>query len=145
MIERIDLCVEMQPLKYQDFFTGERKKQRDAQECESSESLRNRVFHAYELQRERYKGEAFSHNADIPSNLLDKYCLLTKGAEGYLSEIFHSLELSARVYHKLLKVARTIADLDRSEKIEVVHIAEAVLYRMFDKKYRGGGAFDGGN
>ncbi len=140
MLERIDLCVEMQPLKYHDFFTGEKKEKKEG---ESSEQLRNRVLQAYEIQKERYRKENFFYNAQIPSNLLETYCPLTKEAEEYLSEIFSSLELSARVYHKLLKVARTIADLEQSGQIGLLHIAEAVLYRMFDKKFRGGDAYDG--
>lgn len=141
MIERIDLCVEMQPLKYQDFFYGG-KKDGGKKESSSSGILRTKVLHAYELQKERYRQENFCHNAFIPSNLLEKYCVLTNEAQEYLSEIFSSLELSARVYHKLLKVARTIADLEQSEKVGLLHVAEAVLYRIFDKKFRGGDSFD---
>lgn len=140
MLERIDLCVEMQPLQYHDFFVGEKTGEK---ERISSETLRKKVMEAYDIQRERYKQEVFSYNAVIPSQLLQNYCVLTKEAEEYLSDIFVSLELSARVYHKILKVARTIADLEPSEKIERVHIAEAVLYRMMDKKFRGGDPYDG--
>ncbi|MBR1741311.1 MAG: YifB family Mg chelatase-like AAA ATPase [Lachnospiraceae bacterium] len=137
MLERIDLCVEMQPLDYQDFLgtRGSRK----SEKTETTAEIRKKVMQAYLVQTERYAKESFLNNASIPSNLLERYCPLTKEAEEYISEIFASLELSARVYHKILKVARTIADLSGSLQIERPHIAEAVLYRMVDKKYWGGG------
>lgn len=89
------------------------------------------------IQDRRYKKEAIFHNAQLTPSLLGKYCVLEKEAQEYLEEAFYKLEFSARAYHKILKVSRTIADLAGKDKIGQRHIAEAVCYRMLDKKYWG--------
>lgn len=135
MLERMDLCVEMKPIRYQDFSMQDTETGR--QKRESSKEFRKQVTQAYQIQMNRYRKESFGNNAQLPSGLLNRYCLLTKEAEEYLEEVFETMELSARVCHKIRKVARTIADLGQSEQVELEHLSEAVLYRMVDKKYWG--------
>ena len=102
---------------------------------ESSEAIRARVLRAHRLQQERYKNEAWFFNSQIPSGSMEQYCGLdAKGAQ-YMERMYEKLQLSARAYHKLLKVARTIADLDGKESIRVSHLREAVRYRSLDKKF----------
>ncbi|MCI8377544.1 MAG: YifB family Mg chelatase-like AAA ATPase [Lachnospiraceae bacterium] len=132
MLERMDICVETMPLAYEDFREG-----RPGEENESSGQIRERVERAQELQNRRYQGENFFHNARLTPPLLKKYCEMTKEAASYLQSVFQKMEFSARVYHKILKVGRTIADLEGEERIGKKHIAEAVCYRAIDKKYWG--------
>lgn len=131
MLDRMDICVETLPLVYEDF----QKKQKESNE--SSESIRCRVVEAQKIQQKRYEKEEIFHNAQLTPSGIEKYCLLQKDAEEYLKEAFFKLDFSARVYHKILKVSRTIADLAGAEKITKEHVSEAVCYRMIDKKYWG--------
>lgn len=131
MLDRMDICVETLPLMYDDF----QKKEKNPNE--SSEDIRCRVLKAQQIQQERYKKEEIFHNAQLTPAGIEKYCLLQKEAGEYLEEAFSKLDFSARVYHKVLKVSRTIADLAGTEKIEKEHVSEAVCYRMIDKKYWG--------
>ncbi len=127
LLDRIDLCAEAEPVTYQEL-TG-------AAKGESSEAIRARVLQAHRLQQERYKNEAWFFNSQIPSGSMEQYCGLdAKGAQ-YMERMYEKLQLSARAYHKLLKVARTIADLDGKESIRVSHLREAVRYRSLDKKF----------
>ena len=89
---------------------------------------------ARERQEFRYRKEPFSFNADLTSKNVSKYCHLEDAEEAYMSQIFSTMHLSARSYHRLLKVARTIADIDNSEKITEIHLSEAIWYRMFDEQ-----------
>lgn len=134
MLERMDICVETVPLEYRDFHVS-----RKVSENESSSAIRERVAAVQEIQNKRYQKESFYHNSELPPSLLEKYCQMTEEAAGYLENAFKNMEFSARVYHKVLKVGRTIADLEGEEKIQKRHIAEAVCYRMADKKYWGSG------
>lgn len=132
MLERMDICVETLPLSYQDF-----GKSRSVEENESSEEIRKRIVAAQKLQTERYQGKPFFHNSQLPPSCVEQYCVLTEDAGHYLKCAFEQMEFSARIYHKVLKVGRTIADLAGKEKIGREHIMEAVCYRMIDKKYWG--------
>lgn len=131
MLERMDICVETTALGYQDF------QKLETAGNESSETIRRRVMEAQKRQRERYRGEQFIHNSQLPPALLEHYCELGREAAEYLEQAFETLEFSARVYHKVLKVGRTIADLEGEASIQKRHIAEAVCYRMLEKKYWG--------
>lgn len=122
LIDRIDICIEVPMVNYSDII--EKKKN------ESSKSIRNRVIKIHKLQKNRYKNESFIYNSQIPSSKIDKYCYIGKPEKDYLSEHFDKLSLTARSYYKLLKVARTIADMDESQTIELKHIMEASCYRM---------------
>ena len=127
LLDRFDLHVEVPPVEY------EQLSSRTA--AESSAEIRKRVNRARELQRERYKGTAILTNADLPPSLLRRYCALTDEASGLMKTAFERLELSARAYDRILKVARTIADLDGSETLQNRHLAEAIQYRSLDRKY----------
>lgn len=132
MLERMDICVETIPLTYEDFGKG-----CSQEKNESSKQIRERVEAAQALQNRRYQGEKFYHNARLTPPLIKKYCAMTAEAASYLESVFQKMEFSARVYHKILKVGRTIADLAGEEQISKEHIAEAVCYRTIDKKYWG--------
>ena len=132
LLDRFDLCAEAVPLRYQELETG-------GQEAgEDTESIRRRIFQAYRVQEERYHRESFHYNGELPAKSVKKYCRLTKEAGDYLEMIFEKLSFSARAYHKILKVGRSIADLEGKEEIQRSHISEAVCYRSVDRKYWGG-------
>ena len=86
-------------------------------------------------QIERYASYGIFSNSELTPSLIDKYCLLDESSKQLLQNAFQKLNLSARAYHRILKVARTIADLDEKDKIEVKHVAEAIQYRNLDRKY----------
>lgn len=96
----------------------------------SSNKLREKVMQARKRQEERFKGTHLRFNSDISSKEIPLYCPLGKEETAYMEKVFHLLNLSARSYHKILKVARTIADVESSERILVQHLGEAVGYRM---------------
>jgi len=128
-LDRIDICIEMLPMGYDAL--AEKPVE------ESSESIRKRVETAGKIQGERYKKEKILYNSCLSSKQTEKYCILSREAERILKEAFEQFKLSARMYHRILRVARTIADLDESEKITEKHVAEAVMYRRNDFRYRG--------
>ena len=86
---------------------------------------------------ERYKGQDIWFNSQLTPRRIKKYCILDEGVEDLLEQAFVKMNLSARAYHRILKVARTIADLDQSKKISKKHISEAICYRSLDAKYWG--------
>lgn len=128
-LDRIDICIETPRIPYEDLKV--RRKQ------ESSETIRERVVRAREIQKERYKGKGISTNSMIAVKELEKYCELGEDEEALMKKAFTTLSLTARTYHKILRVARTIADLDGEEKINAEHLMEAIGYRTIDKKYWG--------
>ena len=127
LLDRIDICIEVSPVKYQKLDSDEK--------IETSEEIKRRVDKARKIQIERYKENNILSNSELTPKLIDKYCKLDERGKHILEEAFNKLKLSARAYGRILKVARTIADLDNSEKIEVRHIAEAIQYRSIDRKY----------
>ncbi|MDO4267949.1 MAG: YifB family Mg chelatase-like AAA ATPase [Eubacteriales bacterium] len=131
LLDRIDISVEASPVRYQDI-------SRDG--CnETSESVRNRIEQARQLQSRRFSGTAFFFNSQMDGRALRQYCRLRTEDESFLQEIFGRLGLSARGYHKLLRVARTIADLAGEEEIRREHLCEAVGYREPEEMYWGRG------
>ena len=94
-----------------------------------------RVEKARQIQRERYKNHKFFSNARLSSSQMRKYCVLTDSAKIMMKNAFDRMGLSARAYDGILKIARTIADLDNHENIESNHVAEAIQYRSMDRKY----------
>lgn len=102
---------------------------------ESSAAIRSRVNQARKIQQERYQSIGISCNAKLPAPAVNRFCPLDDGASALLSRAFETMGLSARAYDRILKVSRTIADLDKAEVISRRHIAEAVQYRSLDRKY----------
>lgn len=128
LLDRIDIHIEVPPVDY-DELSGK------TQSGEPSEKIRERVNKARAIQHKRFEGTNITCNARISSAMLRKVCVLSEDAEKVLKKAFEKLNLSARAYDRVLKVARTIADLEASENIGVSHILEAVQYRALDKKY----------
>ncbi|MCR4779811.1 MAG: YifB family Mg chelatase-like AAA ATPase [Ruminiclostridium sp.] len=127
ILDRIDIQTEVASVSYEDL-TGNGK-------SESSAAMAERIAAAREVQRERYKGTEIRSNSGITPDLLHEICVLDEKAEAYMKLAFEKAGLSARAYDRVLKVARTCADLDGSEIIQKKHIARAVGYRSLDRKY----------
>ena len=128
LLDRIDICVEAERVAYEDL-QGARE--------ESSKDIRERVIMARERQKERYKGEGITTNSQLNAEKIKRYCILGSEEEKMMRQAFEKLNLTARMYHKILCVARTIADLAGEEKIGLAHLREAIGYRTLDKKYWG--------
>lgn len=127
MLDRIDLHIEVPSVKYDELETKEKG--------ESSAEIKARVDKARKIQTQRYKDAGVYSNSQLTPELMNKYCALGDEANDLLRQAFESLGLSARAHNRILKVARTIADLAGSQNIEVEHIAEAIQYRALDKKF----------
>ena len=129
LLDRLDLHVEVPPVDYAALSSTEKG--------ETSAEIRIRVNKAREIQNKRYSGTGISCNARLTPSLLKKYCTMTDDASEHLQKSFDVLGLSARAYDRILKVARTVADLDGSEIIEKKHIFTAISFRSLDRKYWG--------
>ena len=106
---------------------------------ESSAQIRSRVIRVQKLQAARFAGrESIRFNGDMGAKEIEEFCRLDQESEEYLQEIYERLKLSARGCHKVLKVARTIADLDGAEQIGRIHLCEAAGYRSLENKYWNG-------
>ncbi|MFR5875448.1 MAG: YifB family Mg chelatase-like AAA ATPase [Eubacterium sp.] len=127
LLDRIDIHIEVQSVDYEQL-SGKQKE-------ESSAQIRDRVNKARSIQNKRFKGTGITCNANMTPRATREYCILTDDANELLKSSFESMGLSARAYDKILRIARTIADLEASEKIEFIHIAEAIQYRSLDRKY----------
>lgn len=127
LLDRIDICVEAPQIAFRELNALGME--------ETSAQIRERVIVTQQIQQERYQGEDFSYNSQIPAERIREYCELDKKQERYMGEIYEKLELTARSYHKILKVARTLADMEQSPKIAMRHLNEAVCYRSLDKKF----------
>ncbi len=126
LLDRIDICMEVSGMEYADIRSAERK---GKQKGEDSAVMRERVIQARERQRVRYQKEGIITNSGLSASQIQQYCKLDKKGEKLLEQAFTHLRLTARGYHRILKVARTIADLDGEEKILVRHLSEAICYR----------------
>lgn len=126
LIDRIDIQVEVPGIKYCQL--------QEKNTSESSEKIRTRVEEARQIQRKRYNQIRISNNAQLRSRHFEKHCQLSREARQLLHQSFQSLKLSMRAHDRIIKVARTIADLVRAEVIEANHIAEAVQYRSLDRQ-----------
>ena len=127
LLDRIDLHVEVAPVEFADL-TGENRE-------ESSATVRARVEAARRIQQRRFAGEEISCNARIPAGRLQQFCPLEKQALDFLRTSFENLGMTARAYDRVVKVARTIADLAGEEQVAKKHVAEALAYRALDQKY----------
>ena len=128
LLDRIDIHVEVPAVRYQELSSAER--------AEPSESIRSRIIKGRQIQQERFKGSAKVHcNANMRAKDLHKHCRLEPEAQDMLKMAITDLNFSARAYDRILKVSRTIADLDGSETIQTPHIQEAIQYRSLDRQY----------
>ena len=128
LLERIDLCADVPPVNFSQI-SGEKS-------GESSALIRKRVEKARKIQQKRYQNEKICFNGELSGKQIRKYCVLTENAFQVAKNAFELMELSARSYHRILKVSRTIADMEGEELIHTRHVAEALTYKAFDKKYR---------
>ncbi len=124
LLDRIDIHIDVRPVESQVLMCSSHS--------EASEQVAKRVLAAREIQFKRFKGRIYS-NSMMSSKDIEKYCQIGENEKSLLKRVVEKLELSARSYSKILKVSRTIADLDMSNDITVVHISEAVRYRAMDK------------
>lgn len=120
-LDRIDVFVETDRIEVTDLLTLEKE--------ESSEKVRERVMRAREIQNRRFQGTDICFNADMSGTDVAMYCELGKKEKDIIEKAYKTMELSARSFHRILRVARTIADLEASEKIEERHLLEALMYR----------------
>lgn len=127
LLDRIDLQVEVDSVSYDDL--------RSKIKAESSKDIKKRVEAAREIQRERFKGSKIFTNSEMTNSMLEEYCAISKESERLMEAAFAKLRLSGRANARILKVARTIADIDESKDIQTKHIAEAIQYRSLDRKY----------
>ena len=127
LLDRLDLHVEVPPVDY--------KSLSDKAQGETSAQIRERVNRARLIQIERYKGTGITCNAHLTPSLLRKHCVMTDEASNYLSRSFDAMGLSARAYDRILKVARTVADLKDNKVIQKEDIGAALRFRSLDRKY----------
>lgn len=127
LLDRIDIQAEVPAVKYQELAgvtTGE-----------PSESIRKRVQKAREIQQKRFKDMKIYCNANMSTKQVEKYCKIDSDAQQLLKAAITQLGMTARAYHRILKMSRTIADLATSESIESEHVSEAIQYRSLDRKF----------
>ena len=122
--DRIDICVEAKAVELNQLQSEEGG--------QNSRELKEQVMRARAIQEKRYEKSPYFFNADLETKDIGKYCPLGEEEKKFMEQVFHSLNLSARAYHRTLKVARTIADLTDSKEIKKEHLTEAVCYRGFE-------------
>lgn len=127
LLDRIDIHIEVPPVEYDDLTSRSNE--------ESSESIRRRVDAARAIQTERFRNSRTKCNAHIEAAMFEDVCVMDDKANRILKAAFDRLGMTARAYDRIMKVARTIADLDNSDIIRASHISEAVQYRSLDRKY----------
>ena len=127
LLDRIDIHVEVPAVKYQELASK--------REGESSEMVRSRVINAREIQNERFKSSTTFKNSDMNSQEIKKFCELGQESQELIKLAMNKLGLSARAYDRILKVSRTIADLEGKNDIQTHHISEAIQYRSLDRQY----------
>ena len=127
VLDRIDIQIEVRPVKYDEL--SNRRPQ------ESSAQIAERVQKARDIQSERFKGTGIKSNSRITSDIIGEVCRLAPDAQEMLKAAFEKLGLSARAYDRILKVARTCADLDGSEDLQKSHISQAIGFRSLDRRY----------
>ncbi len=123
LLDRIDLYVEVEELEYDEISNNNPEREKE------SEKMRDRVIAAGEMQRKRYQGLPYDFNSELDTEGVYEFCGLNKREAELMEKIFRKMKLSARGYHRMLKVARTIADLDGEKSISEKHLKEAVSYR----------------
>ncbi|MDO4225151.1 MAG: magnesium chelatase, partial [Bergeyella zoohelcum] len=127
LLDRIDIHIEVQKVEFEQLS--------DKRKGENSLTIRERVQQAREIQTERYKDSEINYNAQMGPKEIEKYCDLDEASQGLIKTAMQKLNLSARAYDRILKVARTIADLEASPEVKSHHIAEAIQYRSLDREF----------
>lgn len=127
LLDRIDIHIEVAGIKF--------SKLQSDKKVENSKEIKNRVNKARKIQIERYKEYNIYSNAELTPKLIEKFCKLNNNSKIILEKAFKKLGLSPRAYGRILKVARTIADLEAQTEISQKHLAEAIQYRSLDRKY----------
>lgn len=128
-MDRIDLCVDVSPVPVASLLNHKAKEQ--------SRDVRGRVLAAHARQAWRYREEGILFNGEMNAAQTERFCVLGRSEKKFVKEVFHSMDLSARAFHRILRVSRTIADLEGEERIREDHLAEAVGYRSADRKLPG--------
>lgn len=126
LLDRMDIHIEVASVRYREL--------EDGREGETSEVIRNRVDQTRKIQLERYRGMKIYSNSQLQPAMLNKFCKLDSKGRELLKNAFEKLGLSVRAHSRILKVSRTIADMDASDDIKPVHLAEAIQYRSMDRK-----------
>lgn len=124
ILDRMDICVEAHPVKFGEL-AGQKRTMNSAQ-------IRDRVIRARKLQSERFADTGIRFNSDMKAADVEKYCLLGDKEKLFMEKMFAAMQLSARGYHRIIKVARTVADLENSGRIREEHLAEAICYRQME-------------
>lgn len=127
ILDRIDIHIEVPRIKYE--------KLAEERVAEGSDKVKERILRARKIQTDRLKDKKIKTNSELGNKEIKEYCLLESDAEKLIGQAVDSMKLSARVYHRILKLARTIADLEGSGEIKVGHIAEALQYRPKERQY----------
>ena len=127
LLDRFDICIESLQINYKELAITQKE--------ESSEEIRKRVRIARNIQFDRYKEQNIYFNSQLNPRGIKNYCKLDTKEQALMEDAFVKMNLSARAYHRILKVARTIADLDESLHIKSMHISEAICYRSLEQKY----------
>lgn len=130
VLERLDLCVYIRRVDY--------RHMTDEGSGMDSRQMQVKIERAGQIQKERFSGGNIRYNSEMEGQMLKKYCGLDKETHRFLEKAYEKFHLSARTYQKILKVARTISDMEGSPKIQMEHVAEAVGYRLPDETYGGG-------
>ena len=121
ILDRIDLCVELSAVSFTELKNNESRM--------TTKEIREIVQRVRKRQSKRFEGTGYRFNGDIASKDMDRFCHLSPEAYDCIGDIYKSMKLSARAYHRMLKVARTIADIEESEDIKQEHLLEAFGYR----------------
>ena len=127
MLDRIDIQIEVPSLKYREMSSE--------CACESSAEIRKRVLLGRDMQKERFMGEHFPANASMDGKSIRKHCQLDPESKKLMETAISRLGLSVRAHDRILKVARTIADLEATERIKIQHLSEAIQYRLLDRAH----------
>ncbi|MDO5424694.1 MAG: YifB family Mg chelatase-like AAA ATPase [Eubacteriales bacterium] len=127
LLDRIEICVETSMVRYEDLENADRE--------ESTAEIRKRVEQVRLIQSERYQESPYRFNSDLDVEGIRRYCELGSAEKEMMEAVYRRMRLSARAYHRILKVARTIADMEGEKRILCRHLSEAVCYRSVDRKY----------
>lgn len=127
LLDRIDIHIEVPKVEFEQLA--------DKRKGEKSVDIRNRVLNARKIQTERFSGNEINYNAQMGPREIEKFCALDESSLNLIRNAMEKLNLSARAYDRILKVARTISDLENSENIQSAHIAEAIQYRSLDREF----------